>query len=255
MLARRFEKYDNFLIDLDGTVWKWTKLIPGAIRLFQILKHEKKNVYFFTNNTALSRASFAKKLNNLGITAKESQILNPTLVVLDLLKGKKVFVSGEGIITDMRKAKIKVVSTKPDAVLLTEDRYVDYNKMSKAADFVRKGAAFYKTAGGREWLHGDKILLGVGSIAKAIEFSADKEAILLGKPSDYMTKKVKELKLNPKKTLVIGDDLDSEIMLGNKLGFDTALVLTGSCTKKDYKKARGLSVPKYLLNSIADIIA
>ena len=69
MIERKFKKYDNFVFDLDGTVWNWDNLIPKAINLFSILKKEKKNVYFVTNNTALTLAGFAKKLQNFGIDA------------------------------------------------------------------------------------------------------------------------------------------------------------------------------------------
>jgi HAD superfamily hydrolase (TIGR01450 family) len=254
MLGRRFKKYDNFLFDLDGTVWNWIKLVPGAIRLFQTLKREKKNVYFFTNNVILTRASFARKLNNFGIPAKEDQILNPSLPAIDLLKDNKVFVIGEGIITDLRKARIKVVSSKADAVFVSTDRHVDYAKLSKAADFVRAGAEFYTNARGGKWVYGDKVRIGAGALTKAIEEASDREAILIGKPSYHMAKKIDELGLVNSKTVIIGDEM-SDVIIGNRLKFDTVLVLTGIATKRDYNKSKGLSSPKYLLNSITDIIS
>ncbi|MBR9682112.1 MAG: HAD-IIA family hydrolase [Candidatus Aenigmarchaeota archaeon] len=254
MLARRFKKYDNFLFDLDGTVWKWTKLIPGAIRLFQALKRENKNIYFFTNNVILTRESFARKLSNFGINATETQILNPSLPAIDLLQGNKVFVIGEGIITDLKKARIKIVSSNADAVFVSTDRHVDYNKLEKASDFVRNGAEFYTNAKGGKWVYGDKIRVGAGALTKAIEEASDKEAIVIGKPSYHMAKKIQELGLDKSKTLIIGDEM-TDIIIGNRLKFDTALVLTGIATKKDYNDSKGLNIPKYLLNSISDIIS
>jgi len=254
MISKKFQKYDNFIFDLDGTLWKWTKAIPGASKIIKELYKEGKKLYFNTNNTALTRSGFAKKLRGFGIPAEESQIVNPTLVAIRLFKGKRVFVSGEGIIDDLKKAGVKVVQDNADAVLITEDRSVDHKKMTKAAQLVIKGASLYKTARGGRWPYGDTVIIGVGAIAKAVEECARKEAVLIGKPTDYMLDVIKRLKLNKSKTLIVGDEFRTDVVMGHLLGMDTLLVLSGNTTKKDALSATGMQKPKYLLNSVADII-
>lgn len=254
MLDKRFAEYENFVFDLDGTVWKWTALIPGALKVFQILKRMEKNIFFVTNNVLLTREGFAKKLQNFGISAKAQQIFNSSLPAVQLCKGKKVFCFGEGLVTELRKEKIRTVEGMPDIVLMGEDRNITYDKLSKASSFVVNGSKFYKTAIGSIFIYGDKKLPGVGAIAKAVEYTCGKEAELIGKPSKYMQNILKELKLEPAKTILFGDECGSDIIFGNRLGFKTVLVLSGRDTEGDYLAARGELEPSMVLKSIAEIV-
>jgi 4-nitrophenyl phosphatase len=254
MLKSRFTKYENFIFDLDGTVWRWTKLVEGVIKVFQILYNLGKNIFFITNNTLLTREGFARKLQNFGINAKAEQIINPSLVAPKLCKGKIVYCLGEGIVTELRKHKITVSTSKADVVLISEDRTVTYDKFVKACEFVQKGAKFYKTAKGGVFIYGDKRLPGTGAIAKVVEMATGKEAELIGKPSKHMVKVLEEFKLDPEKTILFGDECNSDIALGNLLGFTTVLVLTGRDSEKDWLTARSTCEPKMILKSIAEIV-
>lgn len=253
MLDKKFAGFDNFLFDLDGTVWRWTELIPGVLKVFQILKRMEKNILFVTNNVLLTREGFAKKLQNFGVSTRAQQIINPSLVAVQVCKGKKVFCLGEGLITELRKEKIRTVDAKPDVVLIGEDRTITYDKLAKASQFAET-AKFYKTAIGGVFIYGNKKLPGTGAIAKAVEFTCGKEAELIGKPSKYMQNILRELKLEPEKTILFGDECNSDIALGNRLGFRTVLVLSGRDTEGDYLAARGESEPSMVLKSIAEIM-
>ncbi len=253
MLDKKFSGLGNFIFDLDGTVWRWTELIPGAVKVFQILKRMEKNVLFVTNNVLLTREGFAKKLQNFGISARAVQIFNPSLPAVQLCKGKKVFCLGEGLVTELRKSGIRTVEAKPDVVLMGEDRTITFDKLSRASLFVGNGSKFYKTAIGSIFIYGNKKLPGVGAMAKAVEFTCGKEAELIGKPSKYMQNIIRELNLEPDKTVLFGDECNSDIILGNRLGFKTALVLSGRDTEGDYLAARGESEPSMVLKSIAEI--
>ena len=118
MLNPRFNIYDNFLFDLDGTLWRWKYLLPGAKKVIADLYRAGKSVHFITNNTALPRAGYAAKLRAFGIKARTEQIINPSLTAATLLKRKRVFVLSGGLKRDLRAAGIKVVESKPQAVLI-----------------------------------------------------------------------------------------------------------------------------------------
>lgn len=254
MLNKEFENFDNFIFDLDGTVWRWTELIPKAIQVFQILKRKEKNVFFITNNTVLTREGFAKKLQGFGIETEMNKIINPSLVARRLFKDKKVFCIGEGLISELRKARIKIVESKPDAVLVSENRTVNYDLMSKACGILSNGAGFYKTAIGGAWMYGKGKRLGAGAIAAAIESCCGRRATLIGKPSQYMIDEIKSFNFDPEKTVLFGDECNADVALGNSLGFKTVLVLTGRDNEKDYLVATGINEPKLVLKSIANIL-
>jgi len=253
MLDKRFERFDNFLFDLDGTVWLWSELIPKVDKVMKNLEKLGKNVFFITNNCLLTRVGFAKKLQSFNIKIETEKIINPTLAAIKLLKGKTVYCIGEGIITELRRAKIRV-REKANNVLVSDDRKVTYDKLAKACNLVEDGANFYKTASGGVWVVKGKRFPGTGAIAAVIELTIGKEAELIGKPSKHMLNILESFKFNPAKTILFGDECDSDIKLGNILNFKTVLVLTGKHKERDYLKARGFEAPDIVLKSVANIL-
>ena len=253
MLIKTFQNYENFIFDLDGTVWHWTKLIKGADKVFRELEKLNKNVFFLTNNCVLSRKGFAKKLTNFEIETNTEQIINPSLAAIKLLRGNKVFCVGEGIKDDLKKARIKI-TRHANAVLIAEDRKLTFDKLVIASNLIHQKTEFYKTARAGLWRVGKNMLPGTGAIAATIELTIGREAELIGKPSKHMVDVIKRFKLNPRKTAIFGDECKSDIATGNKLNFTTVLVLTGYCSIEDYVASKGLEKPDMVLKSIPDIV-
>ncbi len=253
MLDRKFSEFENFVFDLDGTVWYWTRLVERASSVFTELKRQGRRVHFVTNNSLLTREGFANKLQNFGISARPKQITTPSEVAVKLFRNKKVFCIGEGMITGLRKEKVALTDHNPDVVVMAEDRSITYDKLAKACILVEDGAKFYKTAEGRIFFYGNKRIPGGGALAAVIESCTYKKAELIGKPSDHMAHIVRELKLDPEKTIFVGDELNTDIATGKKLGFTTALTLTGRDKKKDYESATE-NEPDFVLKSIADLV-
>lgn len=66
--ASVLSNYDNFLFDLDGVVWHGETLTPGVVETLDNLRFKlNKRVSFVTNNSTLSRQSYAAKFERLGI--------------------------------------------------------------------------------------------------------------------------------------------------------------------------------------------
>ena len=61
----------------------------------------------------------------------------------------------------------------------------------------------------------------------------------------------RRLKINGDKVLLIGDRLETDILMGNLLGVDTALVATGVT---NYPNGNEDIHPTYYLNSVYDLI-
>ena len=92
-----FEKYKCFVFDLDGTIWWWSELCPGAKEVVDTLRDEGKEVYFLTNNSMLSPQGFVERLGKLGIKTEVDKIICPAdfiatfLTFNKLIKWGKVF--------------------------------------------------------------------------------------------------------------------------------------------------------------------
>ena len=80
-----------------------------------------------------------------------------------------------------------------------------------------------------------------------------KNEVVVGKPSPYMAKAALDvLDLPPEKVLIIGDRLETDILMGKQSGIATALVLTGVTKSKELDPVSFL--PDYLLDSIDQLV-
>lgn len=97
---------------------------------------------------------------------------------------------------------------------------------------------------------------------KAVETAAEREAFIVGKPNRYMFDCVaSEFDIDPARTIMVGDRLDTDILMGNTCGLTTLLTLTGVTTLEEVKgheesdcPARQSLVPDYYVDSIADLL-
>lgn len=64
------DRYDNFLFDCDGVLWRGSELLPDADKALDLLRSLGKRVFFVTNNSSKSRAQYLDKFKKLGITAR-----------------------------------------------------------------------------------------------------------------------------------------------------------------------------------------
>jgi HAD superfamily hydrolase (TIGR01450 family) len=62
-LANRFEA---FVFDLDGVVYRGSRPLPHAIQVLNLLHDAGREVYFLTNNSGATRQQYAERLQAMG---------------------------------------------------------------------------------------------------------------------------------------------------------------------------------------------
>nr|XP_009936101.1 PREDICTED: SH3 domain-binding protein 1 [Opisthocomus hoazin] len=101
-----------------------------------------------------------------------------------------------------------------------------------------------------------------GSLTAAVETASGRKALVVGKPNTYMFDCIVErFGVDPSRTLMVGDRLETDILFGKNCGLSTILTLTGvsrleeaqAYMASDSAAARDL-VPNYYVDSIADLI-
>ena len=254
------EKYDYFIFDLDGTIYRGEHLIPQADKVINHLKVSGKKVVFVSNKTTGTAEDYYNLLKNWGLNVEEDEIINSTIVVTNYLKqnfnSDKFFAIGEdSFINEIEKSGLKF-STNADEVgivLITLDRTLNYQKLEIAARALENGARFFAANIDDTCPVDDGEVIDAGSTISALEKRTHRKLELhFGKPSEFMLNEIKaRLQFKPEKTLLIGDRLETDITMGNKFGIDTALVATGV---KYFPNSAGNIVPTYQLNSIFDLL-
>ncbi|KFU95713.1 SH3 domain-binding protein 1, partial [Chaetura pelagica] len=103
---------------------------------------------------------------------------------------------------------------------------------------------------------------GTGSLTAAVETASGRKALVVGKPNTYMFDCIVErFGVDPSRTLMVGDRLETDILFGKNCGLSTILTLTGvsrleeaqAYMASDSPAAQDL-VPNYYVDSIADLI-
>ncbi|MFQ6105945.1 MAG: HAD-IIA family hydrolase [Candidatus Hydrothermarchaeaceae archaeon] len=242
-----------FVVDLDGVVYKGSEVIPGADRKIAKLR-EKGKLFFLTNNSSQSRASYVKKLEGFGIPAIEEEIITSGYVAARYVKSKyrspKVFLVGEeGLREEMELQGIKSCWSKCDAVVVGIDRKLNYAKIALAMKMIRSGAEFIATNKDNTLITESGQLPGAGAVVSAIETASQREPTVVGKPSRIMAETILGISgVKPEEILVIGDRLETDIAMGKNAGMKTALVLTGYAKKEDIASSK--FKPDYVLDAL-----
>jgi len=254
------EKYDSFIFDLDGTIYRGEHLIPGADKVINYLKSVGKKIVFVSNKTTGTISDYYLLLKTLGLNIEEREIITATLVAKNYFiknyNSLKFFAVGEEtFIKEIEEAGLKF-SNDPKEInilLVTLDRTFDYRKLETAAQALENGAKFFAANIDDTCPVDNGEVLDAGSVISALEKRTHRKLELhFGKPSSFMFDEIKR-RLNPDltKTLLIGDRLETDIAMGNNFGVDTALVATGV---KNFKSSSDGYFPVYHLNSIVDLI-
>ncbi|MFQ5859862.1 MAG: HAD-IIA family hydrolase, partial [Anaerolineae bacterium] len=230
------DKYRGFIFDLDGTIYRGERALPGAVEVVRMLRGRGRPVVFMSNKPLEPRAAYAAKLTRLGMPTEPSDVLTSAVVLAHHLRQEtpeaRLFVIGEPpLLAEMRDAGFRL-SDEPaeiDVVVAAFDRTFDYAKWNTAFQAIRRGARFVATNADRTCpVEGGEIPDCAGIIA-ALEATTEKKVELVaGKPSRLMIQAgLDRMGLPAEQVLMVGDRLETDILMGKRAGTATALVLTG----------------------------
>jgi arabinose operon protein AraL len=255
-----FEKYEGFIFDLDGTIYRGEKLIPNADKTVNHLRASGKKALFISNKTTGSVEDYHNFLISKGVTIEADEIINSTVVIKNYLSDnytdKKFFAIGERLfIKEIESAGLLFSSDPSDIgiLIVTLDRTLNYEKLEIAARALENGAKFFAANIDDTCPVDDGEVLDAGSTISALEKRTHKKLELhFGKPSRFMFEEIKKrINVDLKRTLLIGDRLETDIAMGNNFGIDSALVSTGV---KFYPNGTTHIKPTYYLKSVFDLL-
>ena len=239
-MASLLERYDAFLFDLDGVLYRGDRPIPGAPDALAAIRAAGRGIAFMTNNSATPPDEVAGRLRGMGIPASAPEVATsaaPTARMLADRGCRSAFVIGEaGIRLALTDARIEVRTGDPaevDAVVVGLDRTADYTALRRASVLVDRGAAFVGTNADASFPAADGMRWpGAGALIAAIATTTGAVAEIVGKPNAPLYLDALE-RAGGTVPLVIGDRLDTDIAGAAALGWDSLLVLTGIARRED----------------------
>lgn len=252
----------GFIFDLDGTVYLSERALPGAVETIATLHSRGFGVAFVSNKPLEPRTAYADKLTRLGIPTYPDDVITSGYVLSHYLArtspGARVFVIGEPpLLEEMRQVGLQLTDdpSQIEIVVAAFDRTFDYRKWNIAFQALKfHGARFVATNADRTCpVEGGELPDCAGIIA-ALEATTDREIELVaGKPSPMMIEAaIARVGAPPQQCLVVGDRLETDMVMGKQAGAKTALVLTG-VTRREHLAASPMR-PDYVLENIGEVL-
>lgn len=247
------EEIKGLLIDLDGVIYNDSELIPGAPECIYWLQKNKIPFRFITNTTMKSRETLQRKLSSFGIEIKKEEIFTTLNAAVAYIKKSGKEKCHLFLKEDAQKefAGFNLEAKDPDFVVvgdLGDD--LKFASLNKAFQMLFAGAELIALQKNRYWVSDRGYTLDAGSIVAMLEFAANKKGQIMGKPSPhFFALAMADLNLPPENVVMVGDDIDSDIIGAQKMGIRGVLVKTGKFLAADLKKTD----PWKIIESIADI--
>jgi len=269
------KSFDLYIFDMDGVIYSGSKIINGVKETLDFLQCEQKQIAFFTNNSTSTPLNFVKKMDGMGISVQENQIITSSTVSADYLRTKysksnnKAFIVGEiGLEEILTNEGFTILNNKysfdeiiaseikADFVIAGLDRNFTYKKMAAATQLIARGAAFYATNNDPTLPDVNGLMPGAGSTLSAIITATGKKPeIIFGKPSpEGVYNILNHFKSDKKNTIMIGDRPDTDIICAKNAGINSALVLTGVISESETKDIKAEMMPDYIFKDTTALI-
>ena len=235
------------LLDLDGVLVKdkFLNPFPDAFTFLKGLREMGIAFRVVSNNSTRPPQRILEELRNKGIELKEGEFISPLSLLEDYLKErriKRIFFIGMPVVEEyLRELGFELLQDhKVEAVVIGQDRNIDFNKLKKATSAVfLEGAKIIPLNLSRIVKDDDGLyFLGAGSVALAIAHSCGYKEELpnLGKPSkDFMNYALSGLK--GEEAYLVSDDIYTDLIGAKDLGIKTIFMTTGKYRKEELNKA------------------
>lgn len=254
--------YEAYCFDLDGTVFIGDRLLPGVEETVLELRRRGKKILFLTNSAVHTRLDCRSRLASMGLLCEEEEILT-ALYVSGMYFARqepeaRLYLVGEAVMHRQMELCGVAVTDRPEEathVLIGMDRAFTYEKLRLGMNAARSGAVLVAVNPDPACPVPGGYIPDTWSIVKALETAAGlKSELVMGKPSLYYAREaLRKLKLAPEQCLMVGDRLETDILMGQGSGMHTALVLTGVSTRKDMEALK--IQPHYVLNGLMEILS
>ncbi len=273
--ARALAGVRGLLIDLDGVLVLRGTPIAGAGGALTSLRAAGVPFAIVTNTSLVSRQTLARQMTAAGVPLDPNRILTAASATASYVRRRfpdePLFVLATGdTLAEFEGLHLlshddAAAPGSKAAAVVVGDASEDFNarNMRSAFRLLRGGARFVAMHKNRWWLTPDGETLDAGGYVVALEYAAQRRALVMGKPSEaFFREGLRMLSeqagepLRPDEVAMVGDDVGTDIAGGRKAGLRTAFVRSGKHGDAELAGVRGRGIePDLVAPSIADVVS
>ncbi len=243
------------LVDLDGTLYVEGAPVPGAADAVAALRRAGIPLAFATNTTRRPRSALVERLGRMGIELDAGELLTAPVAAVRWLAAEGV--ESVSLLlpaqTHEEFAGFRAEDERPDAVVVGDlGEGWTYGVLNRAFFALRRGARLLAVHRNRAWNPGDGMRMDAGGFVAALEYAAEVEAVLVGKPSPaFFAAAAGALGVPLPAVAVVGDGVDTDVAGAQAVGATAVAVRTG--VFRQDAAARLPRPPDAVLDSVADL--
>lgn len=247
------EPMKNIICDIDGVLMHGNSALPGAEGFIRRVMEQGNPLVVLTNYPSQTAADLHNRLHSAGIDVPEEKFYTSamaTAAFLDKQGGRKAFVVGEGALThELYKIGFTITDINPDFVVIGETHSYNWDMIQKASYLIMKGARFIGT---NPDVAGPNGYPACGALCAPIERITGITPFYIGKPASWMVRAaLNNINAHSENTVIIGDNMRTDILAGIQAGLETVLVLSGISKEADL--AQFPYRPNHIFPTVADI--
>jgi len=226
-----------FLFDFDGVMstgtLDWKTEVLGGYRILAELRRRGINIAIVASGSNWSTREAWATMRELGFMVEENEVWIATKVTAMYLKQKLgsarcLVIGEEGIVRELRLYGHKVVEDweSADTVVVSHDRFLSYEKLTKAIRALSKRDVLFVAVNKVKWYYNrdEGPMLSPGAIVTALEFQTDRQAVVVGKPSPIQFATILEyFGESPENSVMVGDVIESDLVPAKSLGMTSIL--------------------------------
>ncbi|MET7521578.1 HAD-IIA family hydrolase [Streptomyces sp. NPDC005248] len=252
------------LIDIDGVLTVDWQPLPGAVAAMERLRSAGLPLALVTNTTSRTRARIAAKLAGAGFPIGEDDILTAPSVTAAYLRehypGARCALLNSGDVSE-DLAGVTLVDVAEGArgnvdvvVVGGAGDAFGYAALNAAFRHLQCGARLVAMHRNLYWRTSEGLDLDTGAFLPGLERAARVEAEVTGKPAEaFYATALAHLGAVASETLMVGDDIETDVLAAQRFGITGVLVRTGKYLPETHRSATG--TPDHVLDSFADLPA
>jgi glycerol 3-phosphatase-2 len=229
------EDFQGVVFDLDGVVYLGDQVVPAAPAALDQVRGLGVRIAFVTNNSYRPPDLVVERLNRLGVKAAAGEVLTSAQATVRLLGGhdgldgvRVMVVGGPGLRQALEGAGARLVGGWRDAevVAVGFDPDLTYAKVRDATLAIRAGARFVGSNPDTTLPTPEGFWPGAGSTLALLRASTGVRPEVAGKPERALLEEAAAA-IGTGPYLMVGDRVDTDLDGAHRLGWSTALVLSG----------------------------
>jgi NagD protein len=247
----------HYVMDMDGVIVRGSQPVPGAVEFINRLREQEARYLVLTNNSIYTPRDLVNRLRYLGIDVPEDRVYTSGIATARFLHSQRpdgsAFVIGEaGLTTALHDVGYVLSEHEPDYVVLGETATYSFERITRAIRLILAGARFIATNPDTVGPVEGGVAPATGAVAALIEKATGVAPYYVGKPNPLMLRTaLRVIDAHSEDTVMIGDRMDTDIVMGLESGLETILVLTGVTSQEQVD--RYPYRPTHVMESVADI--